>query len=63
MTPKAFLYLLAAASTIASVSAVTIPGAAPAPFVIPEDAEILHLRTDEDKALVCSFFRRPLLVL
>lgn len=61
MAPKIFLYLLAAASTIASVSAIAIPEAAPAPFVIPEDVEILDLRTDADKALVCSFLRHLVL--
>ncbi|KAH8597335.1 hypothetical protein B0O99DRAFT_685244 [Bisporella sp. PMI_857] len=46
-------FILAAAVGISSVSAaaVAVPEAAPAPFVIPDDVEILDLRTEEDKAL------------
>lgn len=51
MAPKFFFALLAAAIGISSVSAAALPEAAPvpAPFTIPDDVEILDLRTDEDK--------------
>jgi len=51
MAPKILFYLLAAAATFTSVTAVAIPEPS-SNFVIPEDVEILDLRTDEDKALV-----------
>lgn len=59
MAPKMLYYLLAVASAITSASAVAIaiPEAAPAPFVIPEDVEVLDLRTDSDKALVRLIFQ------
>ncbi|KAF2188552.1 hypothetical protein K469DRAFT_748338 [Zopfia rhizophila CBS 207.26] len=49
MAPRVLLYLLAAAAGITSVSAAALPE--PAPFSIPADAEILDLRTEEDKKL------------
>lgn len=51
MAPKFLFALLAAAVGISSVSAAALPEAAPvpAPFVIPDDVEILDLRTEEDK--------------
>lgn len=51
MAPKLLFTLLAVAVGTSSVSAAALPEAAPvaAPFTIPDDVEILDLRTDEDK--------------